>query len=579
MKLHSRFIPSIVLIVPVLIIITPGRGEATSRISGNFALEKIFSSGLRESPEVLTGGVNLEVIPAIRKIRTRLIFPLQFAMVGGETSFNAFPVGNFGADFSGDVFNVNLQYGRFATVNNTAQLTDASNTRVGFSLFIPNLPRVSTSFFRTNVTEGGRTSTSNSVSIASNYNYRWLNFKGGGTISERTLPDSPPSTSYSLFYGMGGSYEILPRTMIFANYDFSLFASDTLSGVSKTFTNKFNAGFETRPLEWLVVGGNFDDSTTVHDSGPDDNQQSMGIITRLSLPGKLQIAPSVESRSFNDRGKKRNVTTYTLSASYNEQLVEKVLLGVNASRSYDYDRSQGTNVRDNFGLNAVMDVTPRVSVRLGLNVSRSEDRLFVVEKTYDASGPLALRSNYDDRQAGFTFFDTDNNDLYTKNSAVSGDWSPPVHTGPPVTKQFGVSKTMQMNMIPTDKTNFGLSYSSSASSESLDFAKVGTQSMNSFLSYRPKRRTSISISGSASLPETGTATYSAAVSMTHALFRGPQLNMSYGWQSQGKALNNFSTGLFIPLRKRTTLAVNYSASQFLEDDQSYVLRLSLTKAF
>lgn len=579
MRLPSCFIPQVILIIPVLIVITPGSGEAVSRITANLSLEKTFSSGQKESPEVLTGGASIEIIPAIRKIRTRFIIPLQFSMVGGESNFNAFPVGNFGADFTGDVYNVNLQYGRSTSVSNTAQLTDVSNSRLGFSLFIPDLPRVNASFFRTDVTEGGRTNRIDSVSLFSNYRYRWLNFKGGATLSKNSLAEAASTTSSSLLFGMGGNYEILPRTTIFASYDFNRFASETAASESTTITNKYGAGFESRPIEWLGVGGNFEDITTTHESGTDDVQQTMGLNTRLFLPGKVQISPSMETSSFNDRGKKRKVTTYTLAASYHERLIEKILLGLNASRSYDYDPSQGTNVRDNFGVNAVMDVTPRLAVRLNLNVSRHEDRQFVVEKSYNASGTLAERSNYDDRPAGFTFFDTENYDLYTKNSAAIGDWSTPVHIGPPVTEQFNVSKSVQLNMIPTDKTNLIFTYTSSASSDQLDFARIGSQSMSGSLNYSPKRSTTFGLFANARLPEIGTATYSGTVSITHQLRRGPQVNVNYSWQSQGKALNNFYTRFTFPLRKRTTLDVSYSASQFLEDDQSYVLRLRLSKSF
>lgn len=579
MKRQSCFIPHVFLIIPVLILISPGSGEAVSRVNGNISVEKVFTSGQQESPEVLTGGVDLEIIPATRKFRTRFIIPLQFSMVDGETTFNAFPVGNFGVDFTGDMYNINLQYGRFATVSNTAQLTEVSNSRIGFSLFIPELPRVNTSLFRTEVSESGRTSKVDSVTLFSNYQYKWLNFKGGATLSEKSATDSANISSSTFFVGMGGSYEILPRTTIFANYDFNFFSTDTNTGVSKSITNTFRTGFDSRPVEWLGLAGNYTDSITTHESGPNDDQQSMGITSKLFLPGKLQISPSVEANSFNDQGKKRDVTTYTLAASYTDQLIDKILLGVNAARSYDRDPSQGTNVRDNFGVNTVMDVTPRFAVRLNINVSRQEDRQFVVERAFDASGILADRVAFDDRQAGFVFFDNVNNDLYTKNSSIIGDWSLPVHVDPPVTEQFNVSKSVQLNMIPTNKTNFILTYTSSASSDRFDFTGIGNQSMSGSLTYTPKRRTMISLFGNASLPEKGTSTYSGTVSVTHTLYRGPQMNVSYGYQSQGKALNNFSTRFTIPLRKRTFLDLNYSASQFLKDDQSYVLRLRLTKSF
>lgn len=579
MRLQSCFITHVILIIPVLVLITPGKGEAVSRVSGKFSLERVFASGQTESPGVLTGGVDLEIIPATRKFRTRLIIPLQFTLVSGETAVQAFPVGNFGTDITGDVYTINLQYGRFATVSNTAQLTEVTNSRIAFSLFPPELPRLNASLFRTDVDQGGRTSRADSVTFSSNYQYKWLNFRGGASLSELTVSDSPPVSSSSVFFGTGGSYEVLPRTTVFGKYDFNRSATDTTTGVSTSIKNTFGAGFDSRPIEWLGLGGNFTRSITTHESGPDDHQESMGINARLFLPGKLQISPSIESNSFDDQGKQRDVTSYTLAASYTEQLIEKVLLGVTASRSYDHDPKQGTNVRDSFGLNTVMDVTPRVSVRLNLSVTRQEDRLFVVEKSFDASGTLAERAVFDDRPAGFIFFDSVNSDLYTKNSAVIGDWSLPVHVDPPVTEQFNFIKSIQLNMIPTDKTNLILSYSVNSSSDGFDFADTGSQIVIGSFSYIPKRSTRFSLFGNASLPETGVATYSGTVSVSHTLKRGPQLNVSYGWQSQGQALNSFSTIFSIPFRKRVSLDLSYSAAQFLKDDQTYVFKVRLTKSF
>jgi hypothetical protein len=47
----------------------------------------------------------------------------------------------------------------------------------------------------------------------------------------------------------------------------------------------------------------------------------------------------------------------------------------------------------------------------------------------DAVGNFADRANFDDAAADFTFLDTENSDLYLKNSAASGDWSAAIPFG------------------------------------------------------------------------------------------------------------------------------------------------------
>ena len=198
---------------------------------------------------------------------------------------------------------------------------------------------------------------------------------------------------------------------------------------------------------------------------------------------------------------------------------------------------------------------------------------------WNQEGTLVLRDSFDDEQAGFIFYDNVNNELYTKNSIINGDWSDPVHLDP-ITEQFTVSKTALLNMTPTDKTSLVLSYTSNSSADRLDIAKVGNQSVNSSFTYRPNLRTSYSLTGIASLPQTGDESYAGTLTMAYRFFRDSDMNLSYSRRYfSDNTTDNFSSNFRFSLRKKATLDMTYSTSQILEDDQTHFFSARYSKYF
>lgn len=576
------------LAAPVLLLAAPLRVEAITRVNGNFSLEETYASGPGGSSNLLEGGFNLDIIPQTKKnLRSRFSFPLRFSISDSENAVRSTPVGIFAVDVGGEGYNLNLQYGRTATVSSTAELTDSTISRAALSLMLPDLPRLFSSYSKTESTTGGITTETDAVSLFSDYRYKWVNVRGGYTGTGRSSGNTAPLTSSSILFGIGGNYEIVPRTTLTADYDFNQFTSE-LSGGGETVTttNAFRMNADSRPLEWFGVGGNFTKNITAFDSGTSD-QQFAELTATLYPTYNLRFFTSVGNRAFNDLQQERDVTFTTVGAAFTDRLLEKMLLGVNVSRSYEMDPIQGDNIRDNLGLNLIMDFTPRIAVRASVNVNRNENEEFISAKRFDAAGTLADRDALAadpsrNLQPGFVFFDIVNNDLYTllvpfdplTSPAV---WSLPTHL---VTEQFSVSKNIQVNLIPTDKTGLVLSYVSNASSDTLDIAKIGNQSLNGSFTYTPNRRTNYSLSGTTTLPEAGSASYSGTATMSYRFFRRHQMNLSYAQQfSAGRTTDTLSGTLALALRKRTGLDIIFSSSQLFEEDQRYFVKVRFIKSF
>ena len=71
------------------------------------------------------------------------------------------------------------------------------------------------------------------------------------------------------------------------------------------------------------------------------------------------------------------------------------------------------------------------------------------------SGPLAGLTDYDDEAKGFSYLDTDNGEVYFKNSVATGDWSAPIaFGGGPVTK----GKAIVLNGVDTELEDVSVSY-------------------------------------------------------------------------------------------------------------------------
>lgn len=583
MKLKRLNILALAGIIHILLITAPRRGEAVTRINGNFSLGTTFASGPETQPSVFSGGVNLEIVPPTRKFRLRLNVPLTFTVTkeGGSTSVS--PIGNgiWGADVAGENYNLNLQYGRLATVTNAAQLLDTTFWRAGLSVFlIPGFPTFFSDLSRTETTVEGRSSQTDNFSVSSNYNYKWMNFRGGFSRTETSGSTLATFTSHNLRLGMGGSYNILPRTTLSGNYDFSRYTADADSGST---THAMSLGVDVLPFDWLSVGGILTRTINDVDLGPTDIQQSAALSVGMTLPGRVKITPSAGTRTFTDIGAKRTVNFAAIEASFSDYLRENIKTELRAARSYEWDPGQGSNISDSAGVNLVTDITPRIALTASLNMTRNENKAFVSSQRFDASGTLSDRDALDQIRgglpAGFIFFDTVNNDIYTKNSATIGDWSLPVHFVPE-TLQYNFSKSVQMRIIPTDKTSAIINYTSSSNADSFDIVKLGSHSISGFFTYTPNRRTNFSLSGVALIPEVAVASYSATATMTYRYLPGQQINMGYSWQSSQTATNNSLTGgIGFNLRKRTSLGIQYTLSQLFEKDQTYLVRVSLNKSF
>lgn len=586
-RLKYRWFDILILVVmaPVLLLAVPRRGEAVTRVNGNFFAEDTYARGPEGGSNLFQGGVNLDIFPPTKKkIQARLSVRLNYTKSDEESLLNVSPVGNIGVDLSGEAYALNLQHNRFATVSTAAQLTETKISRAALSLSPKDLPRISTSFSRTESASGGSVTTSDTASIFGDYRYEWMNFRGGYSVDERISGGQAGQQSSSVFFGLGGSREIFPRTTLTGDYDYSRFTSESATGTeTSTVGNAFRLSADTRPFAWLGFVGNFSRTDTDFDSPTATvtriTQQFSDISANLDPYSFLRLSATAGNRRFNDAQAPRSVNFTTLGASFNHRLREGILLGVNGSRSAEFDPAQGRNVSDNFGINSTMDLTQRISLRLNLSGNRSEFRTFVSTAGFNASGTPADRALFDDRPPGFTFFDVVNNDLYTKKSATLGDWVLTAHIDP-ITERYSVNKSVQVNAIPTDKTNVAVTYSSTASSERLDPGKIGNQNVNASLSYMANRRTSYGLSGTASLPEAGSSSYSATGTMAYRFRRGHQMSLNYSArQAAGRSDQAFSGTLGLALRKRASLEFSYSATQLFRNEQTDFFRVRFSKSF
>lgn len=573
----------------VLVLSYSSPAGAVTRVSGNFTLEETFASGPGGDSNLLEGGLTLDIVPQTKKnLRSRFTLPLRFSVSDSGEDADANPVGNLAVDLGGEVYNLNLLYGRTATVSSTAELTDSTTSRAAVTLTFPDLPRIFASYSKTESSTGESTTQTDSFSLFGDYRYKWMNFRSGYNLSGRETNHAPAVTSTSLLFGAGGSYEPLPRTSVSLDYDFNRFTSKISgSGDTLTTTHSLRASADSRPLNWLGLGGNFTRNLTAFNEG-ESEQQFADVTATIHASQRLRFFGSLGVRSFDDLQDKREVTFTTLGTSFSDRLTEKVQVTASLSRSYESDPGQGENVRDNAGLNLIMDVTPRIALRTSLSMSRNENEEFVSAKRFDASGTLADRDALATDpsrtlQPGFIFFDIVNSDLFTlltpfdPAASTAAVWSLPVHL---VSEQFNVSKNIQLNMIPTDRTSMTISYTSSSSTADLDIARAGNQTVNGSLAWAANSRTSYSLSGTATIPESGESSYSATGSMSYRFLRRHQMSLSYSMQnSRSMVTDAFSGNLAFALRKRTSLDLVFASSQLFEEDQRYFVKVRFTKSF
>ncbi len=572
-------------IAGVLLLAIPRQGIAITRWNGVFFVEDTYAEGPEGSNNLFQGGVNLEIRPPTKK-QLNAVFNLRlnYTAADGKSLWNFSPIGDLSLHLSGDGYDLNLQHNRFATVTTEAELVETSTSRAGLALFPGNLPSLITSYSTTETIFRNTETQTDSFSLFSDYKYKWMNFRGGYSGQERKSDSQSPLSSYSVFFGLGGSYEIMPRTTLSGDFDINRFVSESTVGAETASVGKaFRVGALTRPAQWLDISGNFTKDITEFESETaavtSTSTQYADLTAGLYPIPDLRFFVTVGNREFDDIDRKRSVDFNAFGASFLHRLVEKIQLGLNASRTRETDPDQGENTRDSFGLNSVMDLTPRASLRLNLNISRNEAPAFVSTSDFNASGTLPDRALFDDRPAGFTFFDITNNDLYVKLSSVIGDWSAPRHLEP-VTETFSVNESVQLNMIPTDKTILILFYSANSSSDKLDLTNIDSQNLNGSLSYQPNRSTSYSLTGTATLPKTGDESYSGTATMAYRFYRGHQASLSYGRSvSAERTSDNTSGSLRLILRKRATLDLIYSISQLFKDEQSSFFRVRYSKSF
>jgi hypothetical protein len=566
------------------ILLSPREARALTRWGGSFFAEDTVASSADESTNLFQTGVNLEIRPPVKKkLDTRFNVRLDYTNADGERLWNVSPLGNLGVDLAGDSYILNLQHTRTATVTTAAELVENKTSRFSLSLFPVYWPRMTFSYSTLETSVGGLDSSSDNLSLYGDYRFRWLNTRAGFTRNTRETGGTS-SSSDALFFGLGGNYEILPLTVLTGDFDISRFSSETTQGSETvTLTKAFRLGLNSRPIEWFGLTGNFTWDTTDADLDTGDltTTSRYADLTGTVYPFYgLRFWTTVGNRTFDDVSGKRSIDFITVGTGWDGRLHEKITLGVLLSRTSETDPEQGDNVRDNLGVNSTMDLTPRTSMRLNLNVTRNEFPTFVSTEGFDASGPLADRVLFDDRPAGFTFFDTDNNDLYTKNSVLPGDWSAPVPVDPPSDERFSTTKSVQLNMRPTDNTSAVLFYTVNNSSDTLDLLGVGSQNFNGSFTWQPNRRTSYGLTGTMSVPESGDTAHAGTAALSYRFLRRHTMSLSYGRRTAGgESSDNISGTLRLALRKRSTLDMTYSAAQVFQEEQTDFFRIRFNHAF
>lgn len=580
MNLRWCKIASLAANILVLLFISPRGAAAVTKVSGNYFLEETEASGPQGSTSLTSGGVNFNIEPQTSKnLHLRFGVPLSFEIRDGERDWRTSPVGNFTVDMAGEWFTLNLQYGRFVTINSAAQLTESATSNAAYTLAVPDLPRLSLSYIKTETTTDGVSSEVKTYSAFSDYQYKWMNVRAGQSTSTSVSGGSDPYHYSSLLLGMGGNYEILPMTVLSFDDDFNRYVSGSSgdSGTTST-TNTLRLSANSRPFEWLGLGAGFLETENRYESGSAD-EQTMDLSAGVNPSRNLTLSTSTGNRRFTDSGARRSVDYTSMGAAFSDKVTEAIRLGLNASRSYNTDPSQGKDISDNYGVNALMDVAPGVSAVAAMGISRSENRQFVSTQGYDATGTLDEKGQYDDRPAGFTFFDIENNDLYTKNSLAFGDWSLAVHVEL-ITKSNGVSKNVQVNMAPTDKTSVSISYSTNYSSDTLDLTSTGSRTWRGFLAWTPNRRVNIGVYGTRSVSETGSRANASSTSLSYRFFRGHQLNMNYSRQeSVGTVVETYSGSLGLTIGRRTSMQIIYSTTQPGKEDETTYLKAGISQSF
>lgn len=575
------------LIVFILIFTLSPKVKAATRWDGYLSLEDTFATNPEEDRNLFKGNLLLDIRPPTKKkLNSRINIRLNYSVSDKDEITNVSPIGNLGADMNTERFSLSLEHRNFAIITTEAELIESRNSRAAFALTLENYPQIYTNYFKSSTVTEGKESENDTFSFSGDYRYKWAVFRGNYTKQKRVSDNRSTSDSDAVRFGMGGSYEILPKTVMFGNVNISQFSSVSSSGFkTKTITTDFISRINNQPFEWLDFQGIFSKVITKFDSETDDinkiSRQNTDFTANLFPLDGLRIWTTIGNRIIKEPRGSKTLDSTTIAASFDKRLQEYIEFQLTASRT-DEDQSgliEGTNRRDNYGLHTTMDIAPSMSVLFNFSISRTEFPTFIEPGDFDSFGTLAERVFFDDRPEGFTFFDTDNSDVYTKNTSAFGDWSEPENVEP-VIEKFSVNKNIQLHVIPTDHTNLTLSYSSSSSSDDLDIKKTGNQGMNISYIYTPNRKTSYSVSGGATFPEKSEESYSATGSMAYRFFRDHRMQLSYSRREfSGELTDSASASIRLSFRKRVSINIVYTASQLFDDEQRNFVRARFNKYF
>ncbi len=574
------------LAAALLVAVGPRTARALTEYSGDVFAEDTYISGDGASRNLLQSGVNLSIKPAIKKhLDARLNLRLDYTNADGKWLWNVSPIGNLSVDLRAEDYSLNLRHARTITVTTAAELVENDTYRVAATIFPEYWPRITTSYSRREQRlENSDGSTSDLYSLFADYDYRHLNLRGGYNHQKRSSAGSASIVTDTFLIGGGVNLEVLTGAVVTGEFDLSRYDSEAQVGPDTASTNyATRLGLDVRRSQWYGFTGNFTRDQTDSDS---DNLGDISTVSQyFDLTGTLypfygmRLWTTIGNRSFDDFEGNRDIDYLTVGGAWNRHVTDEIRFNLTGTHIRESGTDQGKNTRDAVGLTTIFDVIPNALLRLGLNITRNDVPSFVSAKGYDASGPLITRSEFDDRPAGFTFLDTDNNDVYTKNSGL-GDWSEPVHIEPPPDQRFLINRTVQANLRPTSRVNIALFYSFSGSSSRLDLLKVETQTVNGSLSYQANRRTSYSLTGNFSDSKTSSSRYAVTAGINYRFRRGHRINLTYGRRTgAGAGSDLFTSSLRLVLRKRSSLETVYSVSELFENDRDHSFRVRYRHGF
>ncbi|MBC8316261.1 MAG: hypothetical protein H8E41_00015, partial [Desulfobulbaceae bacterium] len=240
-------------------VLLPSTVEAITRWNGSFSLGDTYAENPEGKTNLFQGAINLDIKPSTKKrLDSRFNIRVNFTDSDKESIWNVSPIGNLGVDVRGERYSVNVKHSNYANITTTADLVETQISRAALTLEPENLPRIVSSYSTTTTGSDGAETQSDTFSFFSDYRYKWMDFRGGYSKHERSSEGQKSSTSDSLYFGAGGSYEVLPRTMLSGNFEINYDTNNSSSGFKSTTESRvFRISANSRPLEWFSLDGNF----------------------------------------------------------------------------------------------------------------------------------------------------------------------------------------------------------------------------------------------------------------------------------------------------------------------------------